>query len=191
MKNEEKIGEGVGFERIRRITGYLAGGVEHFNNAKRAEVRDRVKHTLASPAGDAEREAIMPSIADIARNRALHALEQSFHLPDSKCMTFACDNIVFAKGEFDTDLLNHRLDVLRRIAANHNQMTNDQIEFWLDTIRYDGDIDLDMEKSPEQLGDTKAEQGLHEKMEQARQHAARQMERPKNTALEHVPECER
>ena len=38
------IGEGVKFERIRRITGYLVGTVERFNNAKRAEVRDRVKH---------------------------------------------------------------------------------------------------------------------------------------------------
>ena len=36
----------VGFERIRRITGYLVGSVERFNNAKRAEVRDRVKHGL-------------------------------------------------------------------------------------------------------------------------------------------------
>ena len=38
------IGEGVKFERVRRITGYLVGGVERFNNAKRAEVADRVKH---------------------------------------------------------------------------------------------------------------------------------------------------
>ncbi|MGL4796736.1 MAG: anaerobic ribonucleoside triphosphate reductase, partial [Paraclostridium sp.] len=34
----------VGFERIRRITGYLVGTVDRFNNAKKAEVRDRVKH---------------------------------------------------------------------------------------------------------------------------------------------------
>ena len=34
----------VKFERIRRITGYLVGTVDRFNNAKRAEVRDRVKH---------------------------------------------------------------------------------------------------------------------------------------------------
>ena len=34
----------VHFERIRRITGYLVGSVERFNDAKRAEVRDRVKH---------------------------------------------------------------------------------------------------------------------------------------------------
>ena len=45
MKNEErKVGEGVGFERIRRITGYLVGTVDRFNNAKKAEVKDRVKH---------------------------------------------------------------------------------------------------------------------------------------------------
>lgn len=32
------------FDRIRRITGYLVGTVDRFNNAKQAEVRDRVKH---------------------------------------------------------------------------------------------------------------------------------------------------
>ncbi|MFV0274650.1 MAG: anaerobic ribonucleoside triphosphate reductase [Bacilli bacterium] len=36
--------DGVLFERIRRITGYLAGSVERFNNAKRSEEKDRVKH---------------------------------------------------------------------------------------------------------------------------------------------------
>lgn len=46
MKSEErKIGEGVGFERIRRITGYLVGTVDRFNNGKRAEEHDRVKHS--------------------------------------------------------------------------------------------------------------------------------------------------
>ena len=38
------IGEGVRFERIRRITGYLVGTTDRFNNGKRAEERDRVKH---------------------------------------------------------------------------------------------------------------------------------------------------
>ena len=32
------------FERIRRITGYLVGTLERFNNAKQAEERSRVKH---------------------------------------------------------------------------------------------------------------------------------------------------
>lgn len=34
----------VPFERVRRITGYLVGTLDRFNNAKRAEVADRVKH---------------------------------------------------------------------------------------------------------------------------------------------------
>ena len=36
----------VPFERIRRITGYLVGTVDRFNNAKRAEEHDRVKHEV-------------------------------------------------------------------------------------------------------------------------------------------------
>lgn len=35
----------VPFQRIRRITGYLVGDLSRFNNAKRREVDDRVKHT--------------------------------------------------------------------------------------------------------------------------------------------------
>ena len=34
------------FERIRRITGYLVGTLDRFNNAKRAEEKDRVKHHI-------------------------------------------------------------------------------------------------------------------------------------------------
>ncbi len=45
--NEKTIGEGVDFERIRRITGYLVGTVDRFNDAKRAEESDRVKHSLS------------------------------------------------------------------------------------------------------------------------------------------------
>ena len=48
MKLEEEkvklVGEGVDFERIRRITGYLVGTVDRFNNGKKAEEHDRVKH---------------------------------------------------------------------------------------------------------------------------------------------------
>ena len=42
----EKLGQGVAFQRIRRITGYLVGTMEQWNNAKRAEERDRVKHSM-------------------------------------------------------------------------------------------------------------------------------------------------
>ena len=38
--------DNVPFERIRRITGYLVGTVDRFNDAKRAEVMDRVKHSI-------------------------------------------------------------------------------------------------------------------------------------------------
>lgn len=38
--------DGMGFERIRRITGYLVGTLDRFNNAKLAEVYDRVKHSI-------------------------------------------------------------------------------------------------------------------------------------------------
>ena len=45
---EPMIGEGVGFERIRRNTGYLVGTLDRFNNGKRAEEHDRVKHSVPS-----------------------------------------------------------------------------------------------------------------------------------------------
>ena len=44
--NGKLVGEGVRFERIRRITGYLVGTLDRFNNAKYAELQDRVKHTM-------------------------------------------------------------------------------------------------------------------------------------------------
>jgi anaerobic ribonucleoside-triphosphate reductase len=46
MKKDKKklVGEGVKFQRIRRITGYLVGSLDRFNDAKRAEEHDRVKH---------------------------------------------------------------------------------------------------------------------------------------------------
>ena len=36
--------QGEKFERIRRITGYLTGNLDTWNNSKRAEEKDRVKH---------------------------------------------------------------------------------------------------------------------------------------------------
>ena len=43
-KRVKMVGEGVKFDRIRRITGYLVGTLDRFNNAKKAEVNDRVTH---------------------------------------------------------------------------------------------------------------------------------------------------
>ena len=39
-----KVGEGIPFERIRRITGYLVGDLNRFNKGKLAEVKDRRYH---------------------------------------------------------------------------------------------------------------------------------------------------
>ena len=41
---KKNTGEGVPFERIRRITGYLVGTMEKWNDAKKHEEKDRVKH---------------------------------------------------------------------------------------------------------------------------------------------------
>lgn len=40
-----KMGKGIKFQRIRRITGYLVGTLDKWNDAKRAEEHDRVKHS--------------------------------------------------------------------------------------------------------------------------------------------------
>lgn len=42
----------IPFERIRRITGYLVGTLDKWNDAKRAEEHDRVKHKIAQDLGD-------------------------------------------------------------------------------------------------------------------------------------------
>ena len=45
MDKHIKMGKGVKFERIRRITGYLQI-LSRWNNAKKAEEKDRVKHGM-------------------------------------------------------------------------------------------------------------------------------------------------
>ena len=42
-----QVGENVKFDRIRRITGYLVGTTDRFNNAKRADEKDRVNHSMS------------------------------------------------------------------------------------------------------------------------------------------------
>ena len=48
VMQEQLIGEGVGSERIRRSTGDLVGTRDRFNNGKRAEEHDRVKHSVTT-----------------------------------------------------------------------------------------------------------------------------------------------
>lgn len=46
MLNKVLLGEGVPFERIRRITGYLTGSVDRWNDSKKDELKHRVKHNI-------------------------------------------------------------------------------------------------------------------------------------------------
>lgn len=47
IKDSERVrGKGIGFDRLRRITGYLVGSLDRFNDGKRAEEHDRVKHDV-------------------------------------------------------------------------------------------------------------------------------------------------
>lgn len=54
MKKDEPktVGKDVKFDRIRRITGYLVGTTDRFNNAKQSEEKQRVKHSITIPASN-------------------------------------------------------------------------------------------------------------------------------------------
>lgn len=51
------------FERLRRITGYLVGTLDRWNDAKKAEEKARVKHCVNSSIDDAERLAALETQA--------------------------------------------------------------------------------------------------------------------------------
>ena len=46
INQNAEYGKGIGFERIRRITGYLVGTMDKWNDAKKSEECARVKHQL-------------------------------------------------------------------------------------------------------------------------------------------------
>ena len=50
------VGEGVRFERVRRITGYLTGDVSRWNSGKAAELNDRVKHNVIRKKSNRDRD---------------------------------------------------------------------------------------------------------------------------------------
>lgn len=60
--HEQWFGEGK-FERLRRITGYLVGTLDRWNDAKKAEEKARVKHCVNSAIDDAERLAALETQA--------------------------------------------------------------------------------------------------------------------------------
>lgn len=60
--HEEYFDEGK-FERLRRITGYLVGTLDRWNDAKKAEEKARVKHSVNSAIDDAARLAALETQA--------------------------------------------------------------------------------------------------------------------------------
>lgn len=61
-ENAQYFDEGK-FERLRRITGYLVGTLDRWNDAKKAEEKARVKHSVNSAIDDAERLAALETQA--------------------------------------------------------------------------------------------------------------------------------
>ncbi len=68
-QGNRSIGEGIRTERIRRVTGYLTGSMNRFNNAKKAEVHDRVVHMHMNP-NTAASTTVMRDTDPLARFRA-------------------------------------------------------------------------------------------------------------------------
>lgn len=69
-EHEQYFGEK--FERLRRITGYLVGTLDRWNDGKKAEEKARVKHSVNSAIDDAAREERLQEMA-IAHNVAYAA----------------------------------------------------------------------------------------------------------------------
>ena len=78
------IGEGVGFEH-RRITRHLVGTLDRFNNGKRAEEHDRVKHSVPSCCSMRQEHRLMEGKIRIARySRGVHCGRP--RLPYIRCL---------------------------------------------------------------------------------------------------------
>lgn len=69
------VGEDYGFERLRRITGYLVGSLERWNDGKRAEEAARVKHSvgISNAAG-----------VYTAEQKAAREVEKAEHITDNQ-----------------------------------------------------------------------------------------------------------
>ncbi len=55
FNDHQEVADAGKFERLRRITGYLVGTLDRWNDAKKAEEKARVKHSVNSAVNDAER----------------------------------------------------------------------------------------------------------------------------------------
>ena len=100
---EPMIGEGVGFERIRRITGYLVGTLDRFNNGKRAVLCASTGNTSASAAAYATRAGMTCAVLIPEGKIAMGKLAQA---------VMAGATIVQVQGNFDDCL-----ELARKVGA--------------------------------------------------------------------------
>lgn len=63
-----------GFERLRRITGYLVGSLERWNDGKKAEERERVKHNVAGVYSPEEK-----AIIECVKGEQLYEQQNEYH----------------------------------------------------------------------------------------------------------------
>ncbi len=72
------IGQGIKFERIRRITGYLVGTLDRFNNGKKAEEKDRVKHKIGGVNMEEEKVIEQPEVVEetVVEEQPAEAIEE-------------------------------------------------------------------------------------------------------------------
>lgn len=67
-----------GFERLRRITGYLVGSLERWNDGKIAEERDRVKHNV-TPNANGVYSQEEKAIIECVKGEQLHEQQNEYH----------------------------------------------------------------------------------------------------------------
>lgn len=61
-EQQQLYGEGVPFQRLRRVTGYLTSDIKYWNNGKLAELKDREKHEI-----NKEEQSIISERCEIVR----------------------------------------------------------------------------------------------------------------------------
>jgi|GEM_PF-5973728 len=110
---------------------------------------------------------------------ALWTYEMYFSLHPSHCIVYKVEDNFYARPEYSLVDLEKRLEILEGLTNHYDSMTQEQIEFWLDTVRYDGEIDFD--KIPERSKSHPNEKAsMREQFEEAAEKAAAYNEQHKH-----------
>lgn len=135
-------GKGVKFERIRRITGYLVGTIDRFNDAKKAEEKDRVKHKQeVIPMANIEN--LVPNSARTPSQRRENATKAGIASGIARRRKSICNkllNNIITSEEAKQELIKNGLDddlselaysmydLLRTSRDKKNEKTTDRLQ---------------------------------------------------------------